>query len=531
MSELASAIKKLSKSSPQAIFTPESIKESQDIFDYLYIETKIENDYKELLEKNKNQKIVIFLCGSSGDGKSVIIGRNHAHFEEYYDTHIDATHSFKPNQSAIDALNERFSNFRNGTKSLIVGINIGILLNFSREGSNEHDVIKKAIQTYISTGRSSQEIKFINFEDYSKFEMKHNVITSTFIHELLDKVTEQSTTNPFYKAFQADQQNSVNNTLHNNFQILSLTPLKQSIVELLITVHLKYDQFLTTRSLLDFIYTLLDTPEKLINQLFDDSSNAIIANIRKEDPCLLRTEKLDTFILERRTNKTDKELNAFIDAFNEKFASPVLSSNEPNLLIRTFYLFRNDIYSTSYHEYFRSEFHDHTTHEFITLLDAHQQYAKNQDQKLIQQFYNRLVKAVLAYANKRFPYLSAEELITLSEINDYAICTTVEFDPDWEAIKCHTKHLLNFFPCFLKVNEKTLGEISMTLGMYKLIQAINDGYRPNKHDRNTIIIFEELLERIIDHAKDTKKIVIVKDNETYEFRDNDGKIKVKSYAR
>lgn len=134
---------------------------------------------------------------------------------------------------------------------------------------------------------------------------------------------------------------------------------------------------------------------------------------------------------------------------------------------------------TNYHERFRSEFKDPTTYEFIALLYAHRQYAKNQDKTLIQQFYrSKLEKAILAYANKRLPYLSAKEWITLSEINDYALCTPVEFDSEWEAIKNHTKQSLDSISSVLKVNNKTLGEISITLGMYKLIQAINDGYRP-----------------------------------------------------
>lgn len=77
MSELVSLIKKLSKSSPQAVFTQKSNinSEAQDISDYLYIETEIENYYKDLLEKNISQRVVIFLCGSSGDGKVAIIGK------------------------------------------------------------------------------------------------------------------------------------------------------------------------------------------------------------------------------------------------------------------------------------------------------------------------------------------------------------------------------------------------------------------------------------------------------------------------
>ena len=45
--------------------------------------------------------------------------------------------------------------------------------------------------------------------------------------------------------------------MHQNFKLLSIEAIQNSIIELLITVNLKYDQFITTRSLLDFVYTLL----------------------------------------------------------------------------------------------------------------------------------------------------------------------------------------------------------------------------------------------------------------------------------
>jgi len=533
MSKLTSVVQKLSKSSPHAVFTPKlsSDTESKDIFDYLYIETKIEKHYKELLEENKTKKIVIFLCGSSGDGKSAIIGRNINCFDEYYDVHIDATHSFKPDQTAIEALDERFLSFKNSEKSLIVGVNIGILLNFAKEGSDEHKDIREAIQVYDKKGTSSQSIMFINFEEYSKFEMTEDAVSSPFIQKLLDNVTQSSIVNPFYEALQNDRQLGIFNSTHQNFQLLSLEPVKKSIVELLVTVHLKYDQFLTVRSLLDFVYTLLAGGGSLIHQLFMDESNAIIENIRKEDPCILRTEKLDTFVLERKSKKTDEELNAFIDEFNEMFDFPLLTLDDPHLLIRTFYLFRNDACATNYHEQFSGEFNDHTTYDFVKLLYAHEQFAISSDESLIQEFYTSIEKAILAYANKQLPHLSSEDLITLSEINDYALCTTIEFDPDWKAIETHTKHMLHSFPCFLKVNNVPIGVVSISLGMYKLIHAINAGYRPNKHDRNTIVIFEELIGRIIDHAKGSRKLVVVKGDAIHEFKNNEGKIKVKTYVR
>ncbi|MBD9362278.1 DNA phosphorothioation-dependent restriction protein DptF [Methylomonas sp. EbB] len=337
--ELHRLINKLSKSSPNAVFTQANDHTSLDTIDqYLYVETKIERDYRKILEEFSGSKRVIFLCGSSGDGKSAIIGRNQQQFKKIYDFHIDATHSFKPNQSAVDALNDRFFSFKQGSKPLVVGINIGILLNFAREGSDDHEDIRQAIRDYITNSTSSDSVMFINFEDYSKFEMKHDNITSSFIHQLFDKVTAPDDSNPFYKAFQDDQQSGALDIEHQNFQLLRFEAVKKSIVELLVTVHLKYDQFLTTRSLLDFLYTLLAGPKLLVHSLFEDCSNAIVENIRKEDPCLLRTAKLDTFILESKINKTDQALNAFIDDFNGQFSQPILSLDDPHLLVRIFYL-------------------------------------------------------------------------------------------------------------------------------------------------------------------------------------------------
>ncbi len=529
MSQLFNTLTALSKASPQAVYTPKDLSdhEPKNVFDYLYIETAIEKRYKELLGQYRDTKAIIFLCGSSGDGKSAIIGQNQKYYGKYYDVHIDATHSFKPDQSAVDALNDKFSLFKRGHKPLVVGINIGILLNFAREGSDEHKDIRHAIQGYVSKNTSSDGVIFINFEDYSKFEMAQDKITSSFIHQLFDKVTAQTDSNPFYKAFEEDLQHRTLNIIHKNFQLLQLEAIKNSIVELLVTIHLKYDQFLTTRSLLDFIYTLLVGPKSLVHTLFEDSANALIDNIRKEDPCLLRTAKLDTFILERKSNKTDPELNAFIDQFNAQFSEPLLPLNDPHLLVRIFYLFRNHSCATNYHQQFKEEFNDQTTHDFIELLYAHEQY----NEKPILSFYDKLEKAILAYANKHLPTLSDQGLITLSEINNHALCTSVEFDPNLEAIQSHTKHRIHSFPCYLKVNDQPLEVIEISLSMYKLIQAINDGYRPNKHDRNTIVIFEELLERIIDFAKDTNKLVIVHDGQTYEFKNTAGKIKVKAHAR
>ncbi len=527
MSKLISIIDKLSKSSPNAVYTPQGSLsyDSNNIYDYLYIITDIEKDYKKLLGDLKDSKNIVFLCGSSGDGKSAIIGQNKILFEKYYDVHIDATHSFRPDQSAVEALNDVFSSYKRENKSLIVGINMGILLNYAREGSIEHNDIKEAINHYDGEKKNSKNVNFINFEDYPKFEMNNQVINSTFIHELLHKVSVHSLENPFYKAFLDDLENNIYKIEHKNFHLLSHEAIQKSIVELLVTVHLKYDQFLTTRGILDLIHMLLKGPRLLIDQFFESDSNSILENTKKEDPILYRTKQLDTFILERSSNKEDLKLEEFIDKFNSVCKEPILDKNNPHTLVRTFFLFKGSDCSSNYHKKFSKDFHDSSTLEYVRLIIANQNYS-SETRKTIQDFYKEIKHAIFAYTNKKTPSLSKRELFQFDTINNYDICAHLEITPDIKKLQEETMHAINNFKCYLKVDETSITPIVITLSMYKMILAINKGYRPNKHDRNTIIIFEELIEKIANEIKTSKKLVYMKDNKTYTFKNNIEEIEV-----
>lgn len=527
MSHLISLIEKLSKSSPNAVFTPKSLFDasSDDIYEYIHIETQIEKDYKKLLSETRDTKSVIFLCGSSGDGKSAIIGQNQKDFDKYFDWHIDATHSFRPDQTAIEALDNVFTSFKEGNKSLVVGINMGMLLNFAREGNETHDNIKEAIKAYDANKSSSTNVHFINFEDYPKFKMTDEHISSTFILELLQKISEPDNSNPFYKAFQEDINNNIRKIDHQNFYLLGLEPVQKRIVELLVTVHLKYDQFLTSRSILDLIYVLLRDPRLLIDQLFEHDSNPILENTFKEDPILIRTKQLDTFVLERSNQKSDVELEKFVHQFNHDSNFQILNINDIHTLVRTFYIFRGYDYANNYHRKFEQDFSDSSTLEYVKLIIANQNYS--QDKKtILQPFYRKIRDAIYAYANKHNPSLTAKELLQCDTINRFGICAPLELSPAWSEIESNTKHSINNFKCFLKVESELIEPITITLNMYKLILAINQGYRPNKHDRNTIVIFEELLEKIATILKRSNRLTFVKEDKKYSFKNTMDEIEV-----
>ena len=176
----------LSKSSPYAVSTErdQAISELLDaVKQYLYIPTDIERDFKAELDSiYHTDRKIIFLCGSSGDGKSEILTRYSKEYSKAATFHLDATHSFDPNTTAIQTLDKLFDEFESSPISLVVGINIGMLGNYAQEGNNEH--ISNAINQFLKGSRLYGNVTFLNFEDYAKFRLDEAGHTSEFIQKV-----------------------------------------------------------------------------------------------------------------------------------------------------------------------------------------------------------------------------------------------------------------------------------------------------------------------------------------------------------
>lgn len=524
MSKLELLIEKMSKSSPEAVNTLNSC--FDNIVEYLHIETDIEKKYVETLIKNKDEKCLIFLCGSSGDGKSAIINRHLKNFENYFDFHVDATHSFMPNQTAIEALTESFQRYKNSNKSLVIGINIGIMLNFIDKQIEGLIEIQQSIKTFLDTKQNSEHIYFINFEDYSKFNFIDNEIKAPFIKNFLEKLTIETLNNPFYKAFVDDKEIKNTSISHQNYKLLSNKYIQDSIINLLIQSNLKYDQFLTIRSLLDFIYVLLKGPKLLINQIFENNSNEIIKNIKKDDPILNRSFIIDKFILERKSSKSDAKLDEFINNFNRLCEKPILDSICPFTLIRTFYLFKDLDISNNFHKEFIEDFNNYSLHDFVELLSIHKRYEDNY-KKRVKQFYEDAISSIYIYINKNFPDLVKKNFVVLSSSKNFTTSAQIKITPDWSKIKdCGLKSFQSF-PLYLKIDGNELKKpIDISLNMFLMISLIKNGYRPNKHDRNTIIIFEELIESVLEQAMLSDKLAISFNSTLKVFTKEDDEIEV-----
>ena len=130
--------------------------ELDEVKDYLYLETDIELDFQACLRSlSASKKKVVFLCGSSGDGKSEILTRYSKEFDDVAHFHLDATHSFSPKETAIEWLNKVFTNYDSGSKALVIGINIGML------GKYPFDLDNSRIDLFCASGHKLFERKVI----------------------------------------------------------------------------------------------------------------------------------------------------------------------------------------------------------------------------------------------------------------------------------------------------------------------------------------------------------------------------------
>jgi DNA phosphorothioation-dependent restriction protein DptF len=305
----------LSRASAQAVRTLGNRQSaSSGVTEYLYVETAIERDFHQALEDGTAPASILFLCGSSGDGKSEILTRYYERYNGHFLFHLDATHSFRPEQTAIQTLDDVFSHHKQTGVPLIVGINIGMLGNYAEDGSAAHADIIAAIRAFLRGKATGEQYRFLNFEDYPKFVPADMYFTSPFIQALLQKLSAATAANPFYAAYQQEGGRDNTERLHANFRLLQRQEVQEIIIQTLLHVQLRYDQFLTTRTILDFMHHLLTGPGYLFDNLFSGHSSELNTALTHFDPCTLRSRAIDLFLIQNSLGITEPEFTAFQQA-------------------------------------------------------------------------------------------------------------------------------------------------------------------------------------------------------------------------
>jgi DNA phosphorothioation-dependent restriction protein DptF len=485
MSQLKSLVEMLSKSSAEAVATlGQSNPQAKKLKTYLYVKTNVEKDLQKKLEGSTAKRIV-FLCGSSGDGKSEIFKRIHRKFKVSYDFHLDATHSFHPSKNAVQTLDEKFAQFKSGDIPLVVGINIGMLGNYSAEGDEQHGDIKHSISKFLAaTHPSNPRYEFINFEDYPKFELDGEKVTAPFIDKLLAKICSDSDKNPLFTEYKKNKKTR----LARNFTLLRIPEVRSKISDLLFYAHLKFDQFLTARSILDLVNQVLIGKGNLFDNLFCGQGTELLQSLAKLDPCHTRTKRLDLF-------QVKSELG--------------LAELDSRSWVRLFYMLQDVNLGNNFHHEFRHDLASDLFKLYINVWQLHRDYDGDRDmKKRIRDFYQKVfVAAVSSFANRFAPELGRDRFL-LARPNGFSLSARAKVEPSFGRIKDFPPPSLRDFPVFLDLEREELYPAPVSIKFLELVQKINLGYRPNTHDKTAVVVLEELVELIRRKVRGTEVLYV-----------------------
>ncbi|MCL6413954.1 DNA phosphorothioation-dependent restriction protein DptF, partial [Pantoea agglomerans] len=174
-----------------------------------------------------------------------------------------------------------------------------MLANFAREGAEDHQTIRSAIDSFLSEQQDgnrpycSGNCSFFDFEQYPKFKFDEDRQYSPFIKNLLNHLTSDDDNNLFYTIFQRDELTQDDLNTVANFKLLCLPGVQNVLITQLFKTRLIKDQFVTTRTLLDFLHHLLLGPGYLFDNLFTGAENDLIKKVSDFDPARLHTYELD----------------------------------------------------------------------------------------------------------------------------------------------------------------------------------------------------------------------------------------------
>lgn len=558
---LVQELSKLRESSKEAV---EGLVEFSEFKRYMHIEREAQRKLEGIIiSANRSEKAqLILVSGSVGDGKSHIISyfnNEYPEIMEKFTLHNDATESLEPEKTSTDTLNEVLDDFSDekieqSNKKLIIAINLGTLNNFIDSEYGErflklknyvHD--KKIIETSIENNGFDEKssFQFINFSDYHIFTLKDGKVHSNYIKSLISKITDTSEFNVFYNSY---KRNCIRCSNFNccpikfNYELLANKTVQKSIIELLVESVIKNKIIISTRALINFIYELIipisyidvhlptfkNNIAKLTNSnyikslipntIFNHKELSVIFEaLNSLDPLDIRNQEIDDFII-TFNNSTDfssyfEEHIDLPDGFMNKINTMNLKeTKDENIKHELLKLFIR-IYSMCGSEELFS-LKDRIYEEYMKNL-----YFWNKGNKFkLENLYDNVKNGILKW-NGEADKDQINILMGKNQIK-YSISQDIVLRPDIGNLIDNKDNEIKKFDTTLKLQyrgdkSKEIYEIEIDFALYKLLIKINNGYKPNKKDKNQFVSFIEFIKRIEETGSQNQKIIFTEKNREY----------------
>lgn len=267
---LVSELKKLKKSSSEAIDSEESFSEFKK---YMHIHRGLEDDLIQKIEqaKSSNGKKLVLVCGNVGYGKSHIISylkNTKGALLDGFTIHNDATESKSRNRDEKEEISKVLNNFKDknldndSNDKIIVAINLGVLSNFidSEQGKEctklAEYVNKNKILIDTDISDYSDDIGYfshVNFGDYHIYRLVDGNVDSPCISEVINRIFSNNSDNTFYARYDECRRCMVKGCpVKHNFEMMQQQNVVNGIINILIETIIKDKIILSTRELLDF---------------------------------------------------------------------------------------------------------------------------------------------------------------------------------------------------------------------------------------------------------------------------------------
>lgn len=569
---LVQQLAKLKESSKEAV---EGLNEFTNFKKYMHIIRDAQSGLEELIIKaNESEKAqLILVCGSVGDGKSHIISYfNHEKPDvmKNFTLHNDATESLEPQKTSMDTLNEVLDDFCDekieySNKKFILAINLGTLNNFidSKYGERFTKLKnfvqdKKILETSIedSSFDGNNSFQFVNFSDYHIFTLQDEKVRSNYVKSLINRITQSheidgQEKNIFFTSYMKNCSQCENKDccpIKANYELLSKENVQDSIVELLVQCIVKDKIIISTRALLNFMYELIvprsyidvNSPtfknkiHKMNNQeyiksllpniIFDHKELSFIFEaLNNIDPLNVRNEDVDDFIIDfNNAGNLMEYFKDYIDYPNgyiDKLSDLDINETEDRkirfellkLFIRSYCICgKGSLFSL------RDEVYD----DYMKALF----YWNKGDKIKLKNVYNNVKDGIMNW-NGEADKDHINIFMGKNQIK-YRISERIELKADTSNLPNNEEDDLKKFIETLKLkykgdNAENSYEINIDYNLYKLLVQVNNGYRPNKKDKNHFIKFIEFINKLEETGSQKEELLFTEKN-----RDNNKQFKL-----
>ena len=535
---LVSTLAKLKESSKDAVVSADF---SDAYTMYMHVDRPVQDEFISILKKTYNSPHaeLILLCGSVGDGKSHMLSYCKQMYPEMMNSfyvHNDSTASLyidKPASFTLQELMEDFTDERilSSTKKVILAINLGTLNNFI-EGDKDNrfnkfkDYIDKAgiLEEKIGT-ETNEYFHCVNFADYHLFELTINGPKSTYIKGILNKITDQSDENVFYKDYctccnTCEMKDKC--PIRQNYDLLCRGEVQDGIIRVLIETIIKNKLILSTRALLNFVYELIvdecifekgsleprKAPDKITtvsycesllpNRLFRISeSSDVFSAVAKVDPMRIRNEAIDDFCVYYENSSDvlsifDNDLGGYTNILSRLKRIDFSDTSTHAIKEAVLRLFVRLCWLTGKRGDLLKE--DSNYREYMTAL-----YNWNVgDFKNIKEIYSVVEKGVLAWNG---PVKKNEMRIPINDkMTGYHLVQEIQIKPQPGEKSGDSPEVLYSFRDEMKLKYKygnnKDAELEVDYSLYSLLKRVIQGYLPSLIDRRVSVKCVEFIKRI-----------------------------------